>query len=251
MVFKKMKRSSLVVHVTAQIEKAIIDGVFQTGEKLPPMDELQEMLGASRGTLREAFRILEQKGLIEIRLGTKGGIFVRESTIEPLSQGLDLLIRQQKISLDDLAQFRKVIEAGLMHIIAKKLTKTHLEKIKRYLEEFEAQVKKGADGWGGFLEVEVRLRKTLIRIAGNQMFEVVLVPIHENIFAYAQHLPGEEAVVEDAYGSWRQIIDALEKKDAEKAASLTRAHIDQYAQRIKRSQAKAALNSSKDLQRIA
>jgi len=235
MVFSKVKPDSLVENVVNQIEQSIVDGFFKPGEKLPHVQELQESLGTSRGTMREALRILGQKGLIEVRKGTKGGVFVREATTEPLAQGLALLIRQRRISVDDLAEFRQVIESGLIRLVSKKIRKKDLKELRKVLKQFKTCVKKGAEGWPGFLDAEVKLRKTLIRMTGNPMYEAVLFPIHENIFAYAYEVPGSDAEIEEAYTDWCNIVDALESNDAERAALITREHIARYAKRIKKS----------------
>ncbi len=56
-----------------QIQDAILTRELPPGSKLPAERELKEMFNTSRGTLREALRVLEQKGLIEIKLGVNGG----------------------------------------------------------------------------------------------------------------------------------------------------------------------------------
>ncbi|MBW1711533.1 MAG: FadR family transcriptional regulator [Deltaproteobacteria bacterium] len=224
-----------------QIEESIVEGEFKPGDKLPSSAELQKIMGASLGTLREAFRILEQKGLIEVRKGVKGGVFAREATTVPVSEGLGLLIRQRQISLEDLAEFRKVIEAGLIRRVAEKATKRDVDELKQFLVELKPQVERGDAGWKSFLEIEVRLRKTLIRIAGSRMYEVVLVPIHENIFAYAyKYLSGFKDKIEAAYQDWLQIVDALERRDGATAAAVTQDHISRFAKCMKLGRAQSA-----------
>jgi len=233
--FKKVLQNGLMQEVVSQIQSEIIKRTFKPGDKLPSILALQEMLGASRGTLREALRVLEQKGLIEIRLGAKGGAFVRETTTKPVADGLGLLIRQMTISFDDLAEFRKEVESGLIRLVIERMTKAELKELKQLLKEFQPHVNKRGTGWRSFLEVEVRLRKTLIRISRNKMYEAVLIPIHENIFSYAHaYLPGSKANVKEAFNDWCEVIDALEKKNEDKAVFVTRDHIDRYAKRIKR-----------------
>lgn len=232
--FRKATQSSLVGDVVRQIEEAIIEHRLNPGDKLPPPQELQDMLGTSRGTLREAFRILEQKGLIETRTGFKGGAFVREITTEPVAEGLGLLMRQRKISLEDLAEFRKVVEAGLISLVAEKVTEKDIEELHPFLEEFQEYIRQGPVGWKGFLECEVRLRKVLIQISGSRMYEAVLIPIHENILSYSyKYIPGENAKMEEALHDWEQIIEALEKHDGAAAVSITQDHIARYAERMK------------------
>ena len=65
-----------------QIENVIIDRELKAGDRLPPSREFQKMLGISQGTLREALRILGQKGLVEAKLGRNGGLYVKAVTSE-------------------------------------------------------------------------------------------------------------------------------------------------------------------------
>ena len=240
MVLKRVTQNSLVQDVAEQIEEAIITREFKPGDKLPSPQGLQEILGASRGTLREALRVLAQKGLIETKLGAKGGTFVKESTTDSIAEGLGLLIRQRRISLDDLAEFRKVLESGLLNLVVERIQDVELRELRELLREYQKQAKKGAAGWHSLLEVEVRLRKVLIRIAGNRMYEAVLVPIHNNIFSYGHaYLPGEKAKVNEAYRDWRKIIDALEEKDAQTAIKVMQDHITRYTQRMKQGAAES------------
>lgn len=233
--FTRQKPVSLVENLVKQLEDAILSGTYQPGEKLPPSSKLEAVLGASRGTLREALRILQQKGLVESRVGVKGGVFVREANVDPVAEGLAQLMRLKKISLDDLAGFRQVIEPGLIERVAQRITAADIDTLKGYLAGLRKQTDRGADGWHGFLDVEVKLRKELIRISDSLLYDAVLTPIHDNIFSYAAStISGEDADVEEAFDDWTQIVDALANGDTARAVFYTRDHIRRYAARMKR-----------------
>lgn len=69
----RMKPRKSYEYVVEQIESAICDGALAPGERLPSEMKLKEMFDTSRGTVREALRVLEQKGLVTVRTGVKGG----------------------------------------------------------------------------------------------------------------------------------------------------------------------------------
>ena len=71
--FQAAKQTKVFQDVVEQIQEAILDGRLTAGQTLPAERELKEMLSISRGTLREALRVLEHKGLIEIKLGVGRG----------------------------------------------------------------------------------------------------------------------------------------------------------------------------------
>ena len=226
---KKVHKNSLVSDIASQLEEAVVRGTYKAGERLPSLRKLQELLGASQGTLREALQVLQQRGLIDVRLGVKGGAYVKESNTEPVTESLALLIRRREVSVEDLTEFRKVIESGLLQVVCEKATSDEIKELKKFLLALRRQADKGTKGWPVFIDVEVDLRKTLIQIGRNRMYEAVLVPIHENIFSYARSLPSEKADINRAYNDWQETIGALENRDGEKAASIMRAHIDHHA----------------------
>jgi DNA-binding FadR family transcriptional regulator len=232
--FRKVRSNSVVEDVINQIEEAILSGSLKAGDKLPATRELQRILGTSQGTLREALRVLDQMGLIQVKQGSKGGVFVQEANSQPVSDCLARLIRQRQISLDDLSGFRRVIEGGLIRLVVERATKKDVAALKAFLVEMKAQADRGADGWHGLLEVEVRLRKALIRMSGSVLYEAVLVPIHENIFAYGGHLiPGKDANVEEAYNDWHQIVESIVHKNPDLAEAITKDHIERYTERMR------------------
>jgi DNA-binding transcriptional regulator YhcF (GntR family) len=108
--FETAKSTKVFQDVVAQIEDAILAGRVKTGDMLPSERDLKDMFRISRGTLREALRVLEQKGLIEIKLGVGGGSLVKTVDGGQVSESLGLLIRSQKVSLNQLAEFREGLE---------------------------------------------------------------------------------------------------------------------------------------------
>ena len=76
--FKQAKHNKVFQDIVDQIQNAIINNTFKPGNKLPAERELKEKFNTSRSTLREALRVLEQKGLIEIRPGVSGGAIVKK-----------------------------------------------------------------------------------------------------------------------------------------------------------------------------
>jgi DNA-binding FadR family transcriptional regulator len=78
-IFTQAKQNRIFEDVIRQVQDAILDGVLKPGDKLPAERELKEMLDVSRGTLREALRVLEIKGLITIKTGVNGGAIVRKA----------------------------------------------------------------------------------------------------------------------------------------------------------------------------
>jgi DNA-binding FadR family transcriptional regulator len=93
--FQKTKHNRMYENVVEQVKNAILDGKLKPGDKLPTEKELKDLFDVSRGTLREALRVLEQRGLITIKTGANGGVFVKSPTAQEASRSLDLLFQYQ------------------------------------------------------------------------------------------------------------------------------------------------------------
>jgi len=111
--FRQAKPNRTFEDVVSQIQEAILQGSLKPGDKLQSERQLREIFRVSRGTLREALRTLEQKGLINIKTGVQGGAIVCPVDTKLMSESLDLLLQHQKISLRELAEFREEVE-GLL-----------------------------------------------------------------------------------------------------------------------------------------
>ena len=111
-----LQTSSLTTVVQQEIERAILVGEFAPGSKLIEA-ALADKLGVSRGPVREAFRMLEEAGLV--RNEKNRGVFVRDIPIEEAVEIFDL-----RAAMDDLVGRR----------LAEHITPTELKEIKRLVE---------------------------------------------------------------------------------------------------------------------
>src|SRR5690349_19213105 len=74
--------------IVDQVKRLMREGKLANGDRLPSERDLCQRFGVSRVTVREALRVLEANGLIEIRVGARGGAFVASPTKERLGEGL-------------------------------------------------------------------------------------------------------------------------------------------------------------------
>jgi len=220
---QKAKSLSLVENVVHQIEEAILAGEYNVGDKPPSTRQLQEILGASLGTIREGLARLEQKGLLTVKKGTKGGFFISEVTIQPMAESLDLLMRHLKVKPRELCEFRATVEAGLIRLVVQRGTKEQVKSIMAYRKKLRACLNRGEEGWHALLETERDLRKEFLAIVDNRIYGAVLLPIHNNIFQFAdRHLTGNDTMTRAACNYWQKILRAVAEHNEEQAATQTK-----------------------------
>jgi GntR family transcriptional regulator, transcriptional repressor for pyruvate dehydrogenase complex len=82
---KRLQRVSRFRAIAARVQQLIDSKCILPGDRLPAERKLADELQVSRTSVREALRILEQKDLVEIRLGKNGGAYVKPPSHKQLS----------------------------------------------------------------------------------------------------------------------------------------------------------------------
>ncbi len=228
--FQPARQNRIFQDVVDQIQEAILSGDLKPGDMLPPERELKETFAISRGTLREALRVLEQKGLIEIKLGVNGGAVVKaDNTAGQFSDGLDLLIRFQKISLTHLAEFREGVEGTVAAVAAERADESDIHKLEALLKKARVHVDEGASGWGDFLSVDKQIHQELARITSNPIYIFVNTMVHDNIQRYYDDfLPPDEKHLKENYEDLCNIVELVKQGQAADVRLLAQKHVRRF-----------------------
>ena len=224
--FQAAKQTKVFQDVVEQIQEAILDGRLNAGQTLPAERELKEMFSISRGTLREALRVLEQKGLIEIKLGVGGGSVVRAVDTDQISESLGLLIRSQKVSLHHLAQFREDVEGIVAAHAARNHAPADIQKLKDLLATAHAYINEGSSRRNAFIDIDKQVHLTMAKITGNPVYLSVLNSIHDNIHRYYDRfLSMEKPELEEKNNDLSDLVDAIENGDDDLARKVEKQQV--------------------------
>ena len=227
--FRHARQSRVFQDVVDQVQEAILQGKLESGSKLPPERQLQDIFKASRGTIREALRVLEHKGLIAIKTGVSGGAFVKNVSTRQMSESLDLLIRFQRVSLRDLAEFREGVEGIVAALAVERATQEDIRHLKDLLEEAGRSLDEGTSGWDDFIRADNRFHLALADIARNPVYKSVIRTIYDHIHRYFDRfLPREETLLREDYQDLCDIFDAVQKKQASQAHMLVQNHVYRF-----------------------
>ena len=227
--FREARQGKIFQDVVEQVQEAILQGKLKASSKLPPERKLQDIFKASRGTIREALRVLEQKGLITIKTGVSGGAFVKVVSTQQMSESLDLLIRFQRVSLRDLAEFREGVEGIVAALAVERATEQDILHLKELLEEAGRYLDAGTSGWDDFIRVDNRFHLALADMARNPVYKSVIRTIYDHIHRYFDRfLPREETLLREDYQDLCEIFDAVQKKQASQAHMLVQNHVYRF-----------------------
>lgn len=224
--FHEAEQGRLFQNVSEQIEKVILSGILKPGDRLPPERELRETFKIGRPTLREALRVLEQKGLVEIRIGAKGGAFVKKTGVEQIAAGLLLLIRSNQVSLRHLYEFRESVEDTIAGLATERASEEDFDRLTGILEELHNLIDAShMEALDAFYDAESRLHIELAKITRNPIYQWVISAVNYN---YSHLLPNEEHDLKRIYWEWCQIIKAMKRREVTKVQGMIKTHVVKY-----------------------
>lgn len=237
--FRKTPHNRIFQDLVEQIQGAILDGRLKPGDRLPSQRELGEMFQTSRASLREALRVLEQKGLIEMKLGVSGGAVVKDASTKQITETLSLLMQHQKVSFNHLAEFREGVEGCVAALAAERATKKDILQLKELLDEARKLLEEGNSHIKDFFQNDIKMHIALAAISGNPVYIAVLRMVHENILGSSERFSfRDEQGLRENYQALCDIVRAVEQRQATKARSLAQNHIAQCTRYMKKEQQK-------------
>ena len=216
--------------ITALIRKEIFSRKYKIGKRLLPEVELAQKHGVSRSVIREALKNLESAGLVIIKKGPKGGIFVSENFHKPLSDSLGSLLDTRRITQDNLFDVWMLLGAHAASQAAFFADPEDMEALAQLLDT--AQENK--DKVTPFPTLREKFHLALAKSAKNPVIEILmtaLTPMLRKQIQDASDMVYERATLV----SFLRIFDAIESRDPETAGMLMEEHITRVREYIHRS----------------
>lgn len=134
------KSKSLVEQTTHDIIEYIVERKMQPGEKLPTEAEFLDYLNVSRGTLRESFKILSARNILEVRQGS--GTFISpEMGIPEDPLGLTMIYDDHTLALD-LLEVRIMLEPHIASAAAINITNSQIVELKKCHDKLIDNIRK-------------------------------------------------------------------------------------------------------------
>lgn len=204
-------RTNLAEAAAESIRAEIVAKRWAMGDRLPNESMLAELLSVSRGTIREAMRVLVTQGYLETRQGS--GTYVC-STSDPVGS----LSRVRQASLRDQFEARCALEVEAARLAASRHTPADITALRSLLKQRGNQ---RADNPNCYVGLDLAFHKAVIAASGNramiELYEFFSTSIQETIEAtLTDELPEPDIQAHIA------IIDAIETSDPDKAASAVR-----------------------------
>lgn len=219
-----MDRARVFETVSSRFEEMILRRELLPGDRLPAERETQEKYGVGRGTVREAYRALEQKGLIEIRKGGGAGAYVKEMDAEAVTDTLALMVRHGRVPLARISEFRHSFDVDIAAYAAMRATPEDIAELRAMCDQAEGYIARGEERSMDFYRLDLALHVRLAAMTDNPLYEWVSGMVYKNAEKYAALLIEEEDAPRWALDDWWAMAVALEKRDVMQARAIAQAH---------------------------
>jgi GntR family transcriptional repressor for pyruvate dehydrogenase complex len=223
--FPKIKSNErLFQRVVDVIEARLIAGELKPGDILPAERLLAEQFGVSRTVIREAIKILELQGVIEVQHG-RGAVVVKPSA-DSVASSVVRFLRIQSSPLWALLELRTILEVEIAALAAERATPDDL----KHLDEMLARMSGLVDRPSEYVELDMEFHRGLWRAAHNQLFPLVLEPFitlsreSRRLGANVPNAPRRSIEVH------RRVLAAVHARDQESAREIMREHFEQVAE---------------------
>jgi GntR family transcriptional repressor for pyruvate dehydrogenase complex len=210
------------------LRERILRGEFPEGTALPPERELVAQTRMSRTTVREALRILEVQGLVQIRTGRSGGAFVQRPGEESMASTVSLMIRGRKIRLEALLETREAIEPACAKLAARYRTDGDLER----LEAANAAITTEGP-LSEFLTANVDWHIAVAVASHNELLVGFMRALSKAIYASTDNQGFIDIEVrKTTLKAHKSITDAIRRQDPEAAVRRMSRHVHAYAEAV-------------------
>jgi GntR family transcriptional repressor for pyruvate dehydrogenase complex len=208
-----------------QLEQAILAGELAVGDKLPPERELAARLGVSRTSVREAVRVLEAFGLVEVRRGAQHGVTLREEPGNAFADVLRFLVALRHLTADTVLGFRLVLQVWAAGCAAERRDDQLLDPLRAIVQQMEAEPLDPSR----FRSADVDFHSALVRAGQNELATLIFEAIRHSIEQMILDALVREADWDSLRASLtrehRGILDAIESGDVELSKRLVDDHI--------------------------
>ena len=231
--FQKLDRKRAYLEVAERIRDKIFADKLALFQRLPSERELAGQFGVSRVVVREAIRTLESSGLLTVKKGQKGGIFVAQDYERPIVASIINLLAGGEATLENLFEVRLLIEPYAAARVAEIGSEADFDRL-------EAETAAAEREYGAEQNIRHRyidFHRQIIRLSRNPLLsivgETVLLVVYDRVKPLVN-----AATTGTGLSMHKQLIAAFRRRDAAQAQAIMAKDIEILSRRFAKLSAK-------------
>jgi len=219
-----IKKTRVAEEIADRIRVLILDGTLPPGRPLPGERVLAARFGVSRGSVRDAFRMLETIGLLETRHGQ--GTFPHELDVNRLVAPLVSVLTYRRDLREELLDVRRMFEPAVARAAASRITDEDLADLQRILDTHRRKLKSG----GSTIVEDTAFHAVLARATRNRVVMRVMETLNDLLIESRKLTLKQKGRPQRSIQGHAAVVAALRRRDPDAAALAMHRHIDQIAE---------------------
>lgn len=215
------RSTGLAERVANHISSVILDSGMQPGAKLPSMADLETRFQVSHSVMREALRMLQSRGIVEIQHGK--GVIVSPHSTEALSDTLGGVLRLHASTIYHLMEYRYLLEVAVVQLAAERRNEEDLLRMEGALRSSEGEPNRAV-----YVDADLAFHNALVDATRNPVLRTVSDSIRR-LMANSREVSfrGPKDGVGRALQAHREIYERVKARDVEGARLAMVSHLDQ------------------------
>ncbi len=210
--------SSIIVD---RVRALIREGKLKPGDRLPTERELCSSFGIGRATVRDALRILETIGLVEVRVGSRGGAFVKAPSSVQIGAGLNDMLAAAAISAVEVREARLTFELGLIDLVCERITEEDIAT----LDEICNRAKAAVEDDNYTLSHSLEFHTALARCAHNRALDMIIETFQISLEMFERPVKeGEASRGTPGVQEHLELLEAIRARNATLAKAIMEIH---------------------------
>jgi len=222
-------RSRKIVDVVVErLESQILEGAMHNGDKLPSEEQLATALGVGRRSVREALKVLETKGLIEVQSGV--GTLVKRTDLDQFLDVLNRNVRSylciNRADFDHVMELRQLLEGAALHRLAEAPEPERLERLAAEITRQRLACE--AEDYHAYQEAHFSFHYQIVDVLNNPVISMIYKQVLDLVRTPMEISGSNPAVRIRALQDHARMLQALERKAAAEALEVLDKHLQRF-----------------------
>lgn len=228
--YAPIQSNKVFEQVAHQIEKRILSGELRSGDRLPTERDLAEQFHASRTAVREAMKILAQKGLVDMRPGR--GTIVIDGAPEAMQHSIGLVMKLKLGEVggsDNLVEVREILETEIAALAAARATEKEIAALHEAVRVMD-ECLNDADA---FIAADNQFHQALAKATQNTLILILVDSIVNPLSEQRKQIFEVQGGPERGQFHHKRILESIMRRDPVGARAAMRAHLRQVREDVR------------------
>jgi len=212
------RKADVTTKLLGTFKQLISEGTLAPGARLPAEREMATNLKVSRGSLRQALKMMEVMGVVSQRVGD--GTYLNGAAPSILAEPMEFFVLLDGITFEELMDARLIVEPELTARAAERATPENIAGLRECLSRMQAS----GDDHARLIREDLRFHRLIFQMADNRVCSLMFSIVHELLHDFME-ITSQMVDLDHTVRLHSRILNAIRKRDPGEARTRMFAHL--------------------------